>query len=62
MDRVSFAQRFGPALARAQRQDAYNAEVKRRGEPEPPIFKTVMEDFVNARGAFEHIDDYAKDL
>lgn len=62
MDRKTFAQRFGPAFAKAQRQDAYNATVREKGPPEPPIFRSVLEDFVNAKPPFDHIDDYAREL
>lgn len=62
MDRKTFAHRFGPAMAKAQRMDAYERIRPQVESEDLPVFKSVLEDLVNARGPFEHIDDYARNL
>lgn len=52
---------FGPALLRAQRIDAYNAQLRKNPDfaAECPIGESVMRDYAYANPPFEHVNDYA---
>lgn len=49
---------FGPALARAQRIDAYTRIKVEVAAGDTPIFQSVLEDMAYARPPFENINDH----